>query len=161
MISLINDKVSIDTVWQNKLANEKSISFWEEVLVNINFDMQERCNEVVCHAHLSSKVIGITTAKIIKSKEFGNIDLFNFRILIHPKFRIPGLLDKLSVSTIDFLEQLYLKGETSAIGIITLIENPKLLERREAVFPSTGLVLAGYTAQGRQIRVRYFKGAMI
>ncbi len=153
--------MEFDLVWKDQTAKTLSVAFWNEVLKSPTFNLHERADEVVFHVKLSNRIIAVSTAKEILAKEFNNNPFFSFRLLIHPAFRIPGLLDKLSVTTIEFLERLYIEQKSSCIGVITLIDNPDLLKRREAIFPSTGLTMAGYTKAGRQIRVRYFKGARI
>ncbi len=153
--------MEFDLVWKDPKSKSLSIAFWREVMVNPSFNLEERAEEVVCQVKLNNKIIAISTAKEILGKEFNDNHFYNFRLLIHPKYRIPGLLEKLSVTTIEYLEQLFLEQKSNCIGVLTLIDNPGLLKRKEAIFPATGLVMAGFTKAGRQIRVKYFKGARI
>jgi len=48
------------------------------------------------------------------------------------------------------------------IGLSVVVEDSAEIERRpEAVWPETKLILAGYTPDGAQIRIRYFEDARI
>lgn len=149
-------------VFKEKSQHNEVMAFWEEVVPNARFDKQERAQHLVTVAKHQNKIVGVTTAQPKLIPMLNNNSFYNFRSLIHPSFRIPGLLDKLSLLTIQRLEQEFLAGDTSCIGLITLVENNALNQhRRESVFPTTGFVFAGFSKKGYQIRVRYFKGARI
>lgn len=48
------------------------------------------------------------------------------------------------------------------VGVCVLIsDREEMLRRREAVWPGTGFLYAGYTPQGAQVRIAYFEGATI
>ena len=47
------------------------------------------------------------------------------------------------------------------VGVCGLIDERTAAEQTEAVWPGTELMLAGYLDDGRQVRIRYFWGAMI
>jgi hypothetical protein len=107
-------------------------------------------------------VVGISTAFKVYVKQLRN-HFYAIRLMLVPDFRIPGLTSKLLVSTRDFLESIHTTdNEDPAIGIITLVENDRLKERRnEAIWPASGMVYIGNSAEGHHIRVYYFKGARI
>ncbi|MTI38068.1 hypothetical protein [Fulvivirga lutimaris] len=162
MSEIINQRLQIQNVWENEDAYSSSITFWERIMSNTGFDTAKRAKEVICQVKLDEKVIGVSTAHEIEVPNFNNNSFFSYRMLIDPEYRIPGLSDKLISESFEFLEGLYVSGRSKSIGIITLIENPELIKKRkELVYPTSKLVLAGYTKKGKQIRLRYFKGAMI
>lgn len=162
MSEIINQKLQLQNVWKKQEAQALSVDFWDRILLKSGFDKGERAKEVTYHVLMDNIVIGVSTIKEIQVPNLANNYFFSFRMLIDPQYRIPGLADKLILETFNFLEDLYAKGQTQCIGIITLIENPNLLKvRKEVVYPTSKLALAGYTKQGKQIRLRYFKGATI
>ncbi|MEQ8245916.1 hypothetical protein [Fulvivirga sp.] len=162
MSEIINQRLQIQNVWKNEEAQSSSIKFWQRLFSSAGFDVNERAKEVVCQIKLDQEIIGLSTAKEIEVPNLNNNKFFSFRMLIDPEYRIPGLSDKLIAESFKFLEGLYVSGKSNCVGIITLIENPQLIKtRKELVYPTSKLVLAGYTKKGKQIRLRYFKGAMI
>lgn len=151
-------------VWEKDLdLKERVKKFWSDLSVlPDNVNIEERARQLVFVAVDEDKVIGVTTAHRARIPKLNNNHFYNFRTLVHPKYRIPGLVDKLAVLTRDFLETLYISGQSDCIGLITVIENEQLKqERREAVFSSTKMFFIGQTKAGHHIRLYYFKGAKI
>ena len=162
MSEIINQRLQIQNVWKNGDAHLSSIAFWKRIMANAGFDTIKRAKEVICQVKLNNKIIGVSTAQEIEVPNLNNNKFFSYRMLIDLEYRIPGLSDKLIAESFEFLEGLYTSGISECIGVITLIENPQLIKvRRELVYPTSKLVLAGYTKKGKQIRLRYFKGATI
>ncbi len=122
----------------------------------------ERVRQLVFVVRDNGRVIGISTGLKVYVRQLRNY-LFAVRLMIIPEYRIPGLTSKLMVSTRDFLESIHSKEIVKpAIGIITLVEDPLLKEERnEAIWPASGMVYIGNSAEGHHIRVYYFKGARI
>jgi hypothetical protein len=107
------------------------------------------------------KVVGMSTAFKVHVKQLRNY-FFAIRLLIAPEFRIPGLTSKLLVLTRDFLESIHHQEVPPAIGVITLVENQRMKEKRnEAIWPASGMVYIGNSGEGHHIRVYYFKDARI
>ncbi|MEQ8926242.1 MAG: hypothetical protein RLO81_10545 [Fulvivirga sp.] len=154
--------IEFKEVWQDQKSMPSSIDFWDSIFEQSTFNTQKRSKQVVYHVFSGKEIIGLSTAEEVALHNFENNTFFNFRMLIHPNYRIPGLADTLAVKTLNFLEELHLNIETSAIGVITLIENKRILENKTTVFyPATNLMFAGYTNKGAQIRLKYFQGARI
>ncbi len=62
----------------------------------------------------------------------------------------------------DDLQRSFHHDGAGPLGLATLTDDPEILARRsEAVWKDTDLLFAGYTADGRQVRIRYFWGAKI
>ena len=60
------------------------------------------------------------------------------------------------------LEAEYEQEPDDAIGLCVVVSDPAEMERRaEAIWPETELFFAGYTEDGRQLRVRYFEDALV
>lgn len=148
---------------KDETLRQKVITFWTALrAIPPQVDLVVRANELVFVALDNDQVAGVTTVRRSKIKQLNDNYFYAFRTLIHPEYRIPGLVDKLAVLTRDYLQSLYLSGESDCIGLITLVENELMKEhRREAVYPSTGFVFIGKSKAGHHLRVCYFKGAKI
>ena len=150
-------------IWEKPEYHTEVIDFWEQLKVlPSNVKAADRAKELVFMIKEEDRVVGVTTSYRMKVPFLNENHLFSFRILIHPQYRIPGLSSKLTVMTRDFLESLFLEKKTDCIGMITFAEKKELLrDRREAVWRASKLTFMGNTADGKQIRVYYFKGARI
>lgn len=161
----LTEAVEFKILWEleERETRKAILNFWNGLNALPNtIDPEERLKEVVYVALMDNQVIGVTTAAMVRMKRLANNLFYNYRVLVHPKFRIPGLVDKLGVLTIAHFERLFAKGETSCIGMITLIENEAYKSnRREAIWPSTGFVYIGDSSAGHPIRVRYFDKAKV
>jgi hypothetical protein len=108
------------------------------------------------------QVIGISTAQKIYVKQLRNY-LYSVRLLTIPTARQTGLESKLMVATRDFLESIHGQdGKDKCIGIIILVENKDDTEViREAIWEVSQMIYIGNSGNGQQVRVYYFKGALI
>jgi hypothetical protein len=77
----------------------------------------------------------------------------------HP---VGAIADEEINAAFDSLEREFDSSAEGPIGLAVIVEDPAEIERRpEAVWPATKLMLAGYTPEGAQIRIRYFEDARI
>ncbi len=122
----------------------------------------ERVKQLVFVVRDGAKVVGVSTSLKVYVRQLRNY-LFAVRLMIAPDYRLPGLEAKLLVITRDFLESIHAgDAENPAIGVITLVENPRLkAARNEAVWRASRMVYIGNSKEGHPIRVYYFKGARI
>lgn len=160
-LEFINVKERTDASWQVSAE-----AMWKSHLPGMKEDeLKKRLQQVVFLIQTpQGEIVGISTAFKAYVKQLKN-HLYAFRCFIAPDFRIPGLTSTLLVKTRDYLEQIHqLDGpETErCIGMITLVENERIMEhRREAIWPASKMVYIGNSGAGKHIRVYYFKGAMI
>ncbi len=160
----MHSKIVVENVWKLEHRREAVIRFWKQNGMQWTDEQYVKRSGQLVYVALNEteQIVAVTTAVPTAIRGLNNLNFFNFRILIDKDFRIPGLLDKMAVGTINFLEELFINKQTDCIGVITLMENEKLNNlRREAVLPSTGFVFIGNSKNGAQIRVKYFKGAKI
>ena len=150
-------------IWEKSQYHSEVIAFWKDLKVlPKNVDANDRAKELVMMVKEQGQVIGVTTSYRIQIHPLNHKYFFSFRILIHPKYRIPGLSSKLTVMTRDFLETLFVEKKTDCIGLIVFAEKKEFLKSRtEAVWRASKLTFIGNTADNKQIRVYYFKGATI
>ncbi len=157
-----NREFNFVNVWEDSEGYQASVAYWNELFQIPSFNLDDRAKEVVYHVLYHDEVIALSSAQKIRLPEYNNHWFYNFRMSVMPKYRLPGLADKLCVQTISFLEQLSKTENSSVIGVITLIEGKRIQKlKRNVIYSASGLVFGGYTKNGMQIRLRYFKGAMI
>jgi hypothetical protein len=159
--------IKIETVWDRSTPEirEEITKFWEEnKLLPSGVSAEDRAKEVVLIARdESGNVAGISSAMHIRFKQLNNNYFFAYRSVLLPQHRIPGLAQKMIVETRDILEK-YAESMTQnkCIGMVTFVENKGVIEKiNYGVWPSSKMVYIGNDKQGRQIRLYYFKGAMI
>ena len=112
--------------------------------------------------NVDGEPVGMSTAFKAHIKQLRNY-FYVIRLMLVPGYRMPGLTSRLLVSTRDFLESIHEQESANrAIGIITLVENQRIKEKRnEAIWPASGMVYIGNSGEGHPIRVYYFRGARI
>lgn len=154
--------LAFENWWEKDIAplEDQILMIWRDHGGPTGERARERLKEIVFVARdPGGRVVGLSTAFRVYVKQLRNY-FFALRVLIVPEYRIPGLTSKLVVQTRDFLESV--AANASAIGIITLVENPRLKKyRNEAIWPASGMVYIGNSGEGHHIRVYYFKGARI
>ncbi len=158
--------LAIDNVWTKVSGNlqREIVEFWHSnnmLPPNVNAD--ERARQVIFTVRHEGKIVGLTSADLVKFKQLNDNLFYLFRMVVLPPFRLPGIESKLAVMSRDLLES-YARSQTTnqSIGLLVFVENPVLREKRnEAVWPATKLVYIGSDKQGRHIRVYYFKGVTI
>jgi hypothetical protein len=158
--------IDIGNVWMKvnpELENE-IVEFWTaHRMLPPEVNARERARQVVLTVRHEGKIVGLTSADVIRYRQLNDNIFFLFRMVVLPEYRIPGIESKLIVATQAILEAFAEKQTVNkCIGILTFVENPKIItKRREAVWPASKMVFIGNDKAGRQIRVYYFKGATI
>src|SRR5690606_38028345 len=163
-----NDKsypVSFDERWQRDVTDisndilKQSHRYGGPAGTNAD----ERLRQIVyTERNAEGQVVGVSTDYKAFVKHLTHRFLA-IRLLLADAYRVPGLTSKLLVMTRDFLESIHSQDTADpAIGIITLVENPRLKQyRNEAVWPASGMVYIGKSPKGHHLRVYYFRGARV
>jgi hypothetical protein len=160
-----NQKLVFENRWLKDTSDiyEAVLDIWAQHRGPVGENAEQRLRELVfVIRNESGEVVGMSTAFKAYVKQLRNY-FYACRLLLVPDYRIPGLTSKLLVSTRDFLESIHdAEPVNPAIGLITLVENTRIKERRnEAIWPASGMVYIGNSKEGHHIRVYYFKGAVI
>jgi hypothetical protein len=163
-----NDKsypVSFDERWQRDVTDISNdiLKLWHRYGGPAGPEADERLRQIVYAVrNAEGQVVGVSTAYKAFVKQLGH-HFFAIRLLLADAYRVPGLTSKLLVMTRDFLESIHSQDTADpAIGIITLVENPRLKQyRNEAVWPASGMVYIGKSPKGHHLRVYYFRGARV
>src|SRR5688500_12967112 len=128
----------LENVWGKDLSliRAQVLRVWNEQGGPVGKLAEERLGQLAFVVkNTDGQVAGMSTAFKVYVKQLRNY-FFAVRLMLIPQYRVPGLASKLLVCTRDFLESIN-KYETSdqTIGIITLVENQNLKEKRnEAVW---------------------------
>ncbi len=158
-------RLSFESWWKADPASirDQILALWMEHGGPTGTRAEERLNQIVLVVRDSGgRVVGLSTAFKTYVQQLRN-HFFAIRLMLAADHRIPGLTPKLLVKTRDFLESIHShEDEPLAIGILTLVENPRLKEtRNQAIWPASGMVYVGNSKEGHHLRVYYFKGARI
>lgn len=152
--------VRFECVWGEKSEEllKEIVGLWKDAGVTTgNQPPEERAKQALFLARKDEKIIGISTSYAAHIPHMKN-HLFMFRAMVHPKHRIPGLLEIITSKSIEHLESVYQETEPYCIGVMALLES-KLLQDYRMVHSPSGLTFIGYTPQGIPIRAYFFKGA--
>jgi hypothetical protein len=157
------NSLSFVNMWKKNdpKINEQVLSIWKDYGITGERADSRIKQLVLVVVDSTGKVVGISTADKSEYKPLSSY-FYAIRCMILPQFRVPGLDSKLILMTRDFLESIHEQDLPNiAAGLIAFIENEKLRERTQAVWPATGMIYMGKLPEGHHIRVYYFKGAHI
>ena len=158
--------VLLSPAW--RLGDEKIVQdakeFWRAQDVMGPEDMERRASQLVTVAYAGEKIIGVLTARLM------DLDILRarfamFRALVAPEWRRRTVAYQLTASARDLLEQWSLDNpQEKIVGMVAAIQADEFKERRHSpTVPEFGLNfnLIGYTEAGEQIRVIWFKHAVV
>ena len=101
----------------------------------------------------------------VNSVYAGDAPLVGRRFWIYRNFLLPAGADAapaMMSAAFRALEEEFDPSGGGPIGLCALIADRELLRRHpEAVWPEIGMLYAGYTVDGKQVRIAYFEGALI
>lgn len=162
------EELVLENLWKKNdpVVKEAVMKLWQKNFPGMpKHTFQERLNELVFVVRSKSgEIVGVSTAYKAYIEHLKH-HLYSFRCFLDPTARIPGLTTKLIVITRDWLEETYQTDgpeNERCIGMITLVENERILKtRREAIWRGSGMVYIGNSPKGYELRVYYFKKALI
>lgn len=144
---------------------DQILAFWASHDALTGDAAQRRLPEVICLlVDAGDEVVGTSSGFRDRVAHLGGRPFWSYRHFVDPALLPDG--DELLLSaTFHVLagEAATDDGEERApVGVCALVGDRNTLERRrEAVWPTSGFLYAGYDDQGAQVRVRYFDGASI
>lgn len=162
----LSNEFDFENLWRKDpgTLRKEIVTIWKQYSPELESEkIEERLGQLAyVIKNEFEQVVGISTAHKAYVKQLRN-HLYSVRILIIPSARQAGLATKLMVMTRDLLESIHeTDTPNKCIGIITLVENKQFAEaRREAIWKASQMVYIGNSGKGYQIRVYYFKGAVI
>ncbi len=152
--------IQFENVHLNKTEDLKKeiISFWTGLKILSQNEAENRVNQVQLLARNEQNIIiGVSTVYISPVPQFQN-NMYIYRCLLHPDFRIPGLMQELTIQTIQYLESRFETSQPYCIGVMAKVESENLKKNRN-VNTKTGLNFVGFAPDGDPIRVYFFKKA--
>lgn len=157
--------LSFESWWQKDPGpiSDQVLEVWKSYGGPVGERAADRLKQLVFVVRDSDgRIGGLSTAFRTYVPQLRN-HFYAIRLMLVPDCRIPGLTSRLMVNTRDLLESIHApEGDDATIGVVTLVENPRLKEmRNEAVWPASRMVYVGNSKEGHHLRVYYFRGARI
>lgn len=123
---------------------------------------EARAKELVAAAYRDGELIGVTTATLERLENL-RARFAVFRAAVDPAQRRTHAAIALAIYTRDLMEEWAEDNPDEKIaGLAGVVENREIAARlREPYWPVTRLGLVGHTSDGRQIRVAWFRNALI
>ena len=139
-------------------------AFWEKLgLINAD-ERERRVKELCAVGYLNGEVVVISTVTITMVPQV-RTRLGMYRCAVSPDHRRQDLAERISGYTRQVLEMWSVENpKEKLLGYGAIIQAPELMRKGlEPVWHDWGtdLVLAGYTQRGEQIRVGWFRHALL
>jgi len=139
---------------------QEVLAFWEEKGALTGDAARERLRELVCVLRGDDGIVGVNSVYAEKVPLVGNRPFWVYRSLLDAT-AAERWIDMVRAA----FEALSAKFDPEAggpVGICVLIDDRDLMRRHpEAEWADPRLLYAGYTRDGRQVRIGYFPGARI
>jgi hypothetical protein len=163
---ITDELLTIDNVWQKMTPElqDEVRHFWQTNEIYLPQDEAiRRSKEIVFIArNVEGSIIGVCSVRRIFIQRMNNY-FYYYRAMIDFLHRRKRIAVRLTHETQDYFERQFIEGkDRSCIGLYTIYENQALnIGVRKVISPKTKFIFLGYNAQGKQMRVYYFKGAEI
>ncbi len=144
--------------------SQELLNFWSARNALTPEQGRERLPEVLALLRdAAGEIVGVNSAGSARLALFANQPFHIYRCLLTEQAAEPAdWLALLSAGCEILDEGVQAQGNSGEIGLLVQIARPDLQRAwPEAVWPHTGLVHAGYTDRGHQLRVRYYDHARI
>lgn len=142
---------------------EQAVALWTSLgALPPGVDPFERARELCAVAYMDGEMVGVATVDVRHSPLVGAKIGF-MRALVAPQARRHRVAWDLVVQAYKDLEAWAAENpDEKMMGMGVVIQSRALAEfSRQPVWPQTGLTVIGYTKTGQQIRVAWFKHALL
>jgi hypothetical protein len=159
---LSSGETTIETVWGrlDRARAQELLSFWRRRRALPEAEARRRLNEVVCLLRSRREVVGTSSVYSAQLDLVGGRRFWIFRSLLDAT--MAGHAPDMVRATFTALQVGFDREPESPIGLCVLIGDPAERRRQpEAVWRNPPMIYAGYLADGRQVRLGYFKDAKI
>lgn len=138
-------------------ARAASIKFWLSESALPADIADQRAAQVICHATLDDQLIGVASGHVNASKHLRQ-PYFQYRTYIGQAHRRQGYAGKMLAKSFAGLSEFFCQ-QTNPAAIGVQLEIPGTLAPLDdhLVWPETQFSYVGTTAEGSQLRVRYFE----
>jgi hypothetical protein len=156
------DEAVIETVWGrlDRARAQELLAFWRARRALPEAEARRRLTEVVCLLRAGGEVLGTSSVYPAEIRMIGGRRFWIYRSLLDPAVgdRGPDMIR----ATFTALQVGFDEAPQAPIGLCVLLGDPEERRRRsEATWPNPPTIYVGYLADGRQVRLAYFKDARI
>jgi hypothetical protein len=149
---------------RGRLSDERSeqlMRFWSDQAGLDDATARRRLSEVVCVLlDADGEIAGVNSAFPRDVRLIGGRKFWIYRRFLLPD--ASNAEDAMINAAFNALEDEYERGAGGPIGLCLLVADPAEIQRhREAIWPETELIFAGYRQDGQQVRIRYFEDAIV
>jgi hypothetical protein len=143
----------------NEARTEALLAFWAAHNALTPEEAQRRLPEVVCLLRLDGRVAGASSVHAADVALIGARRFWIYRSLLTSEVadQMPAML----TATFNALQREFDGSRGAPIGLCVLLDEPQRRLRPEAEWSDPRMIYAGYLADGRQVRIAYFDGAVI
>ena len=136
-----------------------AIAFWRRLaILPADIAPEQRAKELIAVAYKDDRVVGVHTATIERVEQV-RARLAMLRTAVDPEFRRARVSMALTLYCRPLLERWSRDNPHERLaGIGAILESEQLVERsKEPWWPQTRSILAGFLADGRQLRISWFE----
>ena len=155
---------TIEAVWRRLEGDraEQLVRFWVGHGALDEAAARRRLGDVVCLLlDERGEIAGVNSVYDDRVPIVGNRRFWIYRMFLAPGTD-PEAATAMVAAARDELERHHSPGDGGPIGLCLLLADPELMRRHpEAFWPEARMIYAGYTPDGRQIRLGYFEEAVI
>lgn len=157
---------SIETVkgHLDETVADELIEFWTGMGALTEVQGRQRLPQVLSVLRdAEGNIAGVNSALMGRVAPLGNQAFDTYRSLLAPSADLPANRVALIQKAWQLLSSSREAGEREAsLGMLVLVPDPAVQRAYPAaVWPQTGLMHAGYTPEGVQMRVRYYEGVRL
>lgn len=141
---------------------DQLVAFWAAHGALTGPQARQRLPEVVCLLlDATDGILGVNSVYADDVPLIAGRRFWNYR-----RFFAPGTSEEadaaMLVAAFDALEVERAGDHEAPVGLCLMLDGADTMRRHpEAVWPASQMLYAGYTPDGRQVRIRYFEGARI
>jgi hypothetical protein len=154
--------VQIEVV-RDRLPDDRAedvLAFWERHGALSGAAARRRLKDVVCVLTDAGEVIGANSAYAASVERVGGLRFWVYRSFLPGA--VAGHADAMLAAAFAALAEGFDPGSDAPIGVCVIVDDPAEAARRpEAEWREPRMAHAGFTAEGAQVRVGYFPGALI
>ncbi len=160
-----NNEVSYLNVWKDCPEKWQSATkdFWLEMnLMPDENAIATRLGQLCTLAIEDEKLIGVSTVYKLNYEPL-RCDLYFFRCLVSPQYRRQSIARQLTINCRDNLQEwVTANPQGAAAGMAVVVESPVFAKlSHQPTWSGPNLSLVGYTQQGQQVRVVWFKDILL
>ena len=163
----MNDPVTLVPAWRRNDAkiNKDATDFWLKMrALPRNVTPEQRLRELCVAAYVGDELVAVATMEL-RQAPWLRCRLGFFRCLVSPAYVQRRLAIRLTKYSRDLLEIWSQENPNEKVlGMATILENPNFdILGKRPVWRSGGadLSLVGYTPEGQQVRLTWFKHAWL